>query len=51
MTGAAATIPYYDAEAVARATPMPALIAALRTAFASGDYHAPPISAASRGGA
>ena len=51
MTGAMATIPYYDAEAVARATPMPVLIAALRRAFASGDYHAPPRLAADMGGA
>ena len=51
MTGAMATIPYYDAEAVARATPMPALIAALRRAFASGEYHAPPRLAADMGGA
>ena len=51
MTGAMATIPYFDAEAVARATPMPALIAALRRAFASGDYHAPPRLAADMGGA
>ncbi|MGL3820429.1 ornithine cyclodeaminase family protein [Sphingopyxis sp. R3-92] len=46
-----ATIPYFDGEAVARATPMPALIAALRRAFASGDYHAPPRLAADMGGA
>jgi ornithine cyclodeaminase len=51
MTGAMATIPYHDAEAVARATPMPALIAALRRAFASGEYHAPPRLAADMGGA
>ncbi|MBW8294327.1 hypothetical protein [Sphingopyxis sp.] len=51
MTGAAATIPFYDAEAVARATPMPALIAALRRAFASGEYHAPSRFAADMGGA
>lgn len=51
MTGAAATIPYYDAEAVARATPMPALIAALRRAFASSDFQAPPRLAADMGGA
>jgi len=51
MTGAMATIPYFDGEAVARATPMPALIAALRRAFASGDYHAPPRLAADMGGA
>lgn len=51
MTGAAAAIPYYDAEAVARATPMPALIAALRRTFASGDSQAPPRLAADMGGA
>lgn len=51
MTGAMATIPYFDGEAVARATPMPALIAALRRAFASGEYHAPPRLAADMGGA
>jgi len=51
MTRAMASIPYYDAEAVARATPMPALIAALRCAFASGEYHAPPRLAADMGGA
>ncbi|MBO9694922.1 MAG: hypothetical protein J7499_01860 [Sphingopyxis sp.] len=46
-----ATIPYYDSEAVARATPMPVLIAALRRAFASGEYRAPPRLAADMGGA
>ncbi|WP_428682460.1 hypothetical protein [Sphingopyxis sp.] len=46
-----ATIPWYDGEAVARATPMPALIAALQRAFASGDYHAPPRLAADMDGA
>ena len=51
MTRAMATIPYYDAEAVARATPMPALIAALLRAFASGDYHAPSRLATDMGGA
>lgn len=51
MTGAAATIPWYDADAVARATPMPALIAALRRAFASGEYHAPTRLAADMDGA
>lgn len=51
MTGAMATIPWYDGEAVARATPMPALIAALQRAFASGDYHAPPRLAADMDGA
>ncbi|NIJ35896.1 ornithine cyclodeaminase [Sphingopyxis panaciterrae] len=51
MTGGAATIPYHDADAVARATPMPALIAALRQAFASGAYRAPPRLAADMEGA
>lgn len=50
MTGAMATIPWCDGEAVARATPMPALIAALRRAFASGDYYAPPRLAADMDG-
>lgn len=35
------TLPYLDAGAVARLTPMPALIAAIEAAFA-GDAHAPP---------
>lgn len=51
MTGAMATIPWFDGEAVAQATPMPALIAALRRAFASCDYRAPPRLAADMGGA
>ncbi|HEY0595259.1 ornithine cyclodeaminase family protein [Sphingopyxis sp.] len=51
MTEAAATVPWYDAAAVARATPMPALIAALRRAFASGGYRAPPRLAANMDGA
>lgn len=51
MTGAAATIPWYDAAAVARATPMPALIAALQHAFARDEYRAPPRLAADMGGA
>jgi len=48
MTG---TIPWYDAEAVARATPLPLLIAALRQAFASDALRAPPRLAADMGGA
>lgn len=51
MTGTAATIPWYNAGAVARATPMPELIAALQHAFASDEYHAPPRLAADMGGA
>ncbi len=51
MTGVAAVIPWCDAEAVARATPMPALIAALQRAFASGEYQAPPRLAADMDGA
>jgi ornithine cyclodeaminase/alanine dehydrogenase-like protein (mu-crystallin family) len=51
MTDAAATVPWYDAAAVARATPMPALIAALRQAFASGAYRAPSRLAADMDGA
>ena len=51
MTGVTAAIPYYDAAAVARATPMPALVAALRRAFASGEYRAPPRLAADMDGA
>jgi ornithine cyclodeaminase len=35
------SIPYLDAEAVERSTPMPALIAALRSAFAEGRHVAP----------
>jgi len=34
-------VPFFDAEAVARATPMPALVAALRAAFAGERHHAP----------
>ncbi|HWW57792.1 MAG TPA: ornithine cyclodeaminase family protein [Sphingopyxis sp.] len=51
MTEAAATVPWYDAAAVARATPMPALIAALRKAFASGAFYAPARLAADMDGA
>lgn len=51
MTEAAATVAWYDAEAVARATPMPALIATLRRAFASGEYCAPSRLAADMEGA
>lgn len=51
MTEAAATIPWYDAAAVARATPMPALIAALQRAFASDEFRAPPRLAADMDGA
>lgn len=51
MTEAAATIPWYDAAAVARATPMPALVAALQRAFASDEFRAPPRLAADMNGA
>lgn len=51
MTEHAAVIPYHDAAAVARATPMPALIAAIEAAFVSGEYRAPPRLAADMGGA
>lgn len=51
MTEHAAVIPYHDAAAVARATPMPALIAAIGAAFVSGEYRAPPRLAADMGGA
>jgi ornithine cyclodeaminase len=39
------SIPLIDAATVERHTPMPALIAALRTAFAGGGYQSPPRSA------
>jgi len=42
-------IPYLDADMVSRATPMPALIAALRTAFGGGRYDAPPRFASDMG--
>ena len=51
MTTVGATVPWYDAAAVARATPMPVLIAALRQAFASGAFYAPARLAADMGGA
>lgn len=41
MMAAADAVRYYGREAVTRATPMPALIAALDTAFASQAFHAP----------
>lgn len=39
------SVPLIDAATVERSTPMPALIAALRSAFACGGYQSPPRSA------
>jgi ornithine cyclodeaminase/alanine dehydrogenase-like protein (mu-crystallin family) len=36
------SVPLIDAATIERLTPMPALIAALRTAFANGGYQSPP---------
>ena len=45
------TVPLFDADAIIRATPMPALIEALAAAFASGEYDAPSRLASAMDGA